>query len=95
VNQRTDAPCRKLQIELLGDFMKTMPGVLLALMLYGCQNMDARDDREWTHVTCSGASDWAACWRQAEKICPNGFDRANQQEDRSALKREIDIACKQ
>lgn len=65
------------------------------LALAGCQNMGTQDNRQWTRVKCSGASDWTACWRQAEQLCPNGFDMANKEEDRSALKREVDIACKQ
>lgn len=64
------------------------------LALAGCQNMGTQDNRQWTRVKCSGASDWTACWRQAEQLCPNGFDMANKEEDRSALKREVDIACK-
>lgn len=64
------------------------------LALGGCQHMGSEDSRQWTRVKCSGASDWTECWRQAESLCPNGFDMANKEEDRSALKREVDIACK-
>ena len=64
-------------------------------VLAGCQNMGSQDNRQWTRVKCSGASDWTQCWRQAEQMCPNGFDMANKEEDRAALKREVDIACKQ
>ncbi|HEU4708833.1 MAG TPA: hypothetical protein VFS17_05930 [Methylophilaceae bacterium] len=64
------------------------------LLLAGCQTTGKPDNREWTHLACSGASDWTACWRQAEKLCPRGFDIANQQEDRVGLRREVDVACK-
>lgn len=71
------------------------PIILLGiLLLAGCNTMDTQDNRQWTRVKCSGASDWTACWRQAEQLCPNGFDTANKEEDRSALKREVDIACR-
>ena len=71
----------------------TLLGGLLALS--GCQNMGGQDNRQWTRVKCSGASDWTECWRQAEQLCPNGFDMANKDEDRAALRREVDIACRQ
>lgn len=67
---------------------------LAALVINGCTHIGADDSRQWTRVKCSGASEWAACWRQAEETCPDGFDMANKDEDRSALKREVDIACK-
>jgi hypothetical protein len=75
--------------------MKYLGITLTLLALAGCQTSGSQDNRQWTRVKCSGASDWAECWRQAEAMCPNGFDRANREEDRSALKREVDIACKQ
>lgn len=65
------------------------------LTLVGCQNMQTQDNRQWTRVKCSGASNWTECWRQAEQLCPNGFDMANKEEDRVGLRREVDIACKQ
>jgi hypothetical protein len=74
--------------------MKTSLAIALLLVFTGCKNMEAQDNREWTRVKCSGASEWKECWQQAEELCPNGFDMANKEEDRSALKREIDIACK-
>jgi hypothetical protein len=75
--------------------MKYLGIALTLLALAGCQTNGTQDNRQWTRVKCSGASDWTECWRQAEAMCPNGFDRANREEDRSALKREVDIACKQ
>lgn len=68
--------------------------VLALFALAGCQNMQAQDNRQWTRVKCSGASNWTECWRQAEQLCPNGFDMANKEEDRVGLRREVDIACK-
>jgi hypothetical protein len=70
-------------------------GIALALLaLAACETAGTQDNRQWSRVKCSGASDWTECWRQAENLCPNGFDMANKEEDRSALKREVDIACK-
>lgn len=74
--------------------MKPLGLILAVLIIAGCKNMEVDDSRQWTHIKCSGASDWTECWRQAEAICPNGFDMANKIEDRSALRREVDIACK-
>ena len=74
--------------------MKKLVITLALLLLAGCQTNNTQDHRQWSRVKCSGASDWTECWRQAEAICPNGFDTANKDEDRSALKREVDIACK-
>lgn len=74
--------------------MKSHIVVALTALLAACQSTGPADNRQWMHVSCSGASDWTACWRQAEKLCPNGFDTANKEEDRVGLKREIDIACK-
>lgn len=70
-------------------------GIALAILtLAACETTGRQDNRQWTRVKCSGAADWTECWRQAEAICPNGFDTANKAEDRSALKREVEIACK-
>jgi len=74
--------------------MKYLYMAIAMLLLAGCQTSGVQDNRLWTRVKCSGASDWTECWRQAETMCPNGFDTANKEEDRSALKREVDIACK-
>jgi hypothetical protein len=74
--------------------MKPSAIAIALVLLAGCQTSSMQDGRQWSRVKCSGASDWTACWRQAEQICPNGFDMANKEEDRSALKREVDIACK-
>lgn len=74
--------------------MKCLGIAITLLVLAGCQTNGAQDSRQWSRVKCSGASDWTECWRQAERMCPNGFDMANKEEDRSALKREVDIACK-
>lgn len=63
--------------------------------LAGCETMQTQDNRQWTRVKCSGASNWTECWRQAEQLCPHGFDLANKEEDRVGLRREVDIACKQ
>lgn len=74
--------------------MKYLAVLMTCLLFTACKTTTHPDDRQWTRVKCSGASDWTECWRQAEEICPNGFDLANKEEDRSALKREVDIACK-
>ena len=78
----------------LEEKMKSIVALFAALAIIGCTNMGVDDNRSWTRVKCSGASDWTECWRQAEEICPDGFDMANKEEDRSALKREVYIACK-
>jgi hypothetical protein len=68
--------------------------ILLPFFFAACGSMKNVHDREWTRVKCSGASDWPVCWQQAQQLCPNGYDLANQEADRSGLKREVDIACK-
>ena len=92
---RTEANMGLFSNGLFGrGMMKLFVLALTAWAITGCTNMGVDDSRQWTHIACSGASDWTACWRQAEEICPTGFDVANKEEDRSALKREVDIACK-
>lgn len=69
--------------------------LLLTLTLVGC-NTQARkpDTREWTTLTCSGFLLWKDCWDQAQKLCPDGFDIANQIELRGPQKRQVEVACK-
>lgn len=70
--------------------------LVLALAVTGCSALGgAKDTRTWTQLRCSGGSaDWTDCWAEAKKLCPNGYDTANKEENRSSLKREIEVACK-
>jgi hypothetical protein len=69
--------------------------ISVALVVAGCAtNSHPKDDRQWTRVTCSGNSGWEACARQAEELCPHGFDTANREENRSSALRAYEVACK-
>lgn len=69
--------------------------LLLALALAGCGTQASKPDtRTWTTLTCSGFLLWKDCWQEAQKLCPDGFDIANQIELRGPQKREVEVACK-
>jgi hypothetical protein len=70
--------------------------ILAALAIVGCSAVShTNDGRQWTRVSCSGNSGWEACTHQAEQLCPQGFDIANKEENRSSALRAYEVACKQ
>lgn len=65
-------------------------------MLAGCgmQNTKPGDGRQWMEISCSGFADWTKCHEKARRLCPGGYDLANQEENLVTQKRTMLVACK-
>lgn len=74
--------------------MKILAIVLVALSLYGCDQITKPDTRTWESVSCSGFSGWVACKREASAACSKGYDIANQEENQVTQKRFMQYSCK-
>lgn len=70
---------------------------LFGLLLNACasQSQLAKiDENQWTEVKCSGFLTWHDCRQEALAACPNGFHMADQFENITIQRREVNIACK-
>lgn len=70
---------------------------LFGLLLNACasQSQLAKiEPHEWTELKCSGFLTWNECRQEARAICPNGFHVADQFENITIQRREVNIACK-
>lgn len=71
--------------------------LILSLFLTACasQSQLAKiDESEWTVLKCSGFLTWHDCRQEALAACPNGFHMADQFENITIQRREVNIACK-
>lgn len=66
----------------------------MCLLLANCSFAPTKDNRQWAELTCSGFTPWRGCWETAIKLCPQGYDIADQEENLFIQKRIVKISCK-
>jgi hypothetical protein len=74
---------------------RILPFTLVALLLAACNMNQPKpgDGREWVGVTCSGFAGWTQCQEKAKRLCPSGYDIANQEENLVTQNRSMMVAC--
>jgi len=76
--------------------LKLLVMIISAVLVTACgmPNTKVGDGRDWVQVSCNGFSDWTKCKEKASKLCPNGYDFADQKESLISQNRSMMIACK-
>lgn len=74
---------------------RILPFAIAAFFLAACNMNQTKpgDGREWVEVSCNGFADWTKCQEKARRLCPGGYDVANQEESLIAQKRSMMVAC--
>ena len=77
--------------------MKNIAYVLLVIGIVGCTSMATKknDGTVWVPLSCSGILQWDTCFKEANALCPKGFNMANKNEQRSSQSRTMEVSCKE
>lgn len=48
----------------------------------------------WIPLSCSAELQWDTCLKEAEALCPQGYDVADKKEDLSTQSRSMQVSCR-